>query len=436
LIFNSFYAKTSPPTHEPPKAIAKKKITTFTPSTIPVTVVPESPTTTAPASTGSAAATAGNAASAGNSSSSSSKDKNKNRSKDGKDKKKDKLSVSTDKTPTNAKKPSRPKRPKNPSSLSLSQSGGAGRGEKRIHPKYSLLYCPEIQALKDRMETIACESGLSGVSRQSVIYMMMALEQHIRDILYNSLPMHQWQPDDALTDADGASIVPANQSPPPFYLAYQYDHYGEMEANNQVVPIKSRKPSTSQLTLKSSSSSIHGHGHGLGHSNDSSSPQSNINGSGSGDNVDTNNINGNGGGGGDHDEPVSESMDVDTNNNNNTSQTPTTSTSTSTSTTTATSSATPPSTSTPPVTSTNSNNKLTNPNYFLSKNPLLSFSVPVYKIPENIFGTAVVDTAMTNTSNQQHSLTIQDLYTTIENNPYILGEDTLNFERINLSRFR
>ncbi|EGG14439.1 hypothetical protein DFA_12211 [Cavenderia fasciculata] len=475
LLQNSLYANTPPTqTLDPPKPIPKKKILTYQQPVQPA----------------------------------QSKDKEPSgkghRSKDKKGRSSSSLSsADTAATTTTTSKSKKPKAPSS-SSSSLSSSTSSRRvskagnnnttttetslqtKEKRTHPKYSLLYSPEVQSLKDRMETIACESGLNGVSRQSVIYMMLALERHIKDILYNSNPQltdkqdkhhyfyHTPIPTDFDDEDDYSSddeFLPPNQRPPPQYLAYQYDSirnelFNQKQEKEQQKRIDNH-PTTSGLTLKSYNQQEN-EDIQLDNNNDETSTTNTTDQTNSNNNNNNNNNNN-----GDNDgEKQPDKMNIENNNNNNnttnnnnetkmeidstkTIDTPnnnnninnnnaTTNTSTTTTTTTNV------------IEPNNNNNNNTqqqllatkpNPNYFISKNPLLSFSIPVYKIPTDLFNNNICDEIDDdNTSGGEYSsttttkkksnpiLSTQDVYSTIEMNPYILGEDTLNFERINLNR--
>ncbi|KAF2075451.1 hypothetical protein CYY_003232 [Polysphondylium violaceum] len=180
-------------------------------------------------------------------SSSSSSSKTKDKSSSSSSKKADKKKEATEKGKAPPSKKLRPnKKPSSSSNLAqpLSASTAAATTvkSKHLYPKYSF-YASEVKSLKSRMESIVEEQGLTGISKQSIIYMKFAIEQYLSNILSSTVPHFKSSlaispppPSATSPDNDDENISKLNQKLPPSHLLYQYDlddiQVEDMNTNN------------------------------------------------------------------------------------------------------------------------------------------------------------------------------------------------------------
>ncbi|EGC39825.1 hypothetical protein DICPUDRAFT_147392 [Dictyostelium purpureum] len=335
--------------------------------------------------------------------------------------------ASTAATPSTSSNKSIKKTPSNKTiKKPQSSSSKLSKQKKKYYPKYSL-YSSQLQTLKEKMETIASEHGLEGISKQSIIYMKLALEQHIINFVNRTKP----------------HLISKNVEPPlqPNQVIPQFLNFDNTDNNNNNFNIDNNinsKNNIDNYNMDTSGNSYNEFLENSDNTNDKPSTNMDVNIQESNNNNNNNenkdqtmtdnqntNINDNN----QAKDPTipynidnnyqsnntinnynNYNMDISNNNNNN-----------------------------------NNNKvfkfsdvfnfkkpieelKVSYPKYVESNNPYLSQPISFYKIPENIFSSS-------RTKECESIISTQDLFTMIEENPQILRDDQLSYERINLLRY-
>ncbi|KAN0016054.1 hypothetical protein ACTFIU_006006 [Dictyostelium citrinum] len=210
VIFNAFYSKTSPTIIEQTKVPISSTNQTATNNSLPAKRKLSSSTnsTTKEKKDKKDTSSTSSTSSSASSSSSSKRKKEKNPTK----------------RPRREKKDSAPSISGSSSSLTTSSSLKL-KQKKKLFPKYSL-FSSQLQPLKNKMEEIASENGLQGISKQSIIFMKLALEQHILNFLRKSKPHIQ-------LSLPNSYSIPPNQLPPPSpFLDYFFSNIDNTQSND------------------------------------------------------------------------------------------------------------------------------------------------------------------------------------------------------------
>ncbi|KAK5583678.1 hypothetical protein RB653_005276 [Dictyostelium firmibasis] len=278
--------------------------------------------------------------------------------------------------------------------------------QKKKFPKYSL-FSSQLQPLKNKMEEIANENGLQGISKQSIIFMKLALEQHILNFLRKTKPHIQ---------LPSQNSIPPNQLPPPSpFSDYFFSNIVNNQSNNNSNNIDDKNDKNSI----NNTNNVNNHNQEIENEKENEKEKEKINGFEKEQDFepmalnDDNNTNNNAC----NEIPLPTVLDQSQHKHNLLPiQQPTTFSFSS-------------------IFNFNQFNTLNNnnndklelnyPKYVESNNPLLSQSVSFYKIPDNIFS----NTPPTSI------LSTQDIFSMAEDNSLILGNDPLAFERINLFRY-